>query len=71
MSSIRFNKFCWIEKFLNEPLHWTTRESTRRYVALEENSKINENAHVNLLRVSRFRGSIHRFESDFLDDELE
>jgi hypothetical protein len=42
-----------------------------RYVALEGNSKINENAHVYLLKVSRFRRSIHRFESDFLDDELE
>jgi hypothetical protein len=40
-------------------------------VALEGNSKINENVHDNLLRVSRFRESIHRFESDFLDDELE
>jgi hypothetical protein len=65
MSSIRFNKFCWIEKFLKEPLQWTTRGSTRRYVALEENSKINEKAHDNLLRVSRFGGSIHSFESDF------
>jgi hypothetical protein len=71
MSSIRFNKFCWIEKFLKEPLQWTTRGSTRWYAALEGNSKINENAHDNLLRVSRFRGSTHRFESDFLDDELE
>jgi hypothetical protein len=41
------------------------RGSTRRYVALEGNSKINENAHDNLLRLSQFRGSIHRFESDF------
>jgi hypothetical protein len=47
------------------------RGSTRRYVTLGGNSKINENAHGNLLRVSRFGGSIHRFESDFLDDELE
>jgi hypothetical protein len=47
------------------------RGSTRRYVALEENSKINEKTHDNLLRVSRFGGSIHIFESDFLDDELE
>jgi hypothetical protein len=35
-------------------------------VFLEGNSKINEKTHGNLLRVSRFRGSIHRFESDFL-----
>jgi hypothetical protein len=47
------------------------RGFTRRYVALEENSKNNEKTHGNLLRVSRFGGSIHRFESDFLDDELE
>jgi hypothetical protein len=47
------------------------RGSTRRYVALGGNSKINENVYDNLLRVSRFGGSIHRFESDFLDDELE
>jgi hypothetical protein len=59
------------KKFLKEPLQWTTRESTRRYVALEGNSKINEKAHGNLLRVSRFRESIHRFESDFLNDKLE
>jgi hypothetical protein len=39
-------------------------------VALEGNSKINEKAHDNLLRVSRFGGSIYRFESYFLDDEL-
>jgi hypothetical protein len=41
------------------------RGCTRRYVALEENSKINEKTHVNLLRVSRFGGSIHRFDSNF------
>jgi hypothetical protein len=41
------------------------RGSTRRYVALEGNSKINEKAHGNLLRVSRFGGSIYRFELDF------
>jgi hypothetical protein len=41
------------------------RGSIRRYAALEGNSKINEKAHGNLLRLSRFRGSIHRFESDF------
>jgi hypothetical protein len=40
-------------------------------VALEGNSKINEKAHGNLLRVSQFEESIHRFESDFLDDKLE
>jgi hypothetical protein len=40
-------------------------------VALEGNSKINEKDHDNLLRVSRFEWSIHRFKSDFLDDELE
>jgi hypothetical protein len=40
-------------------------------VALEGNSKINEKAHGNLLRVSHFGGSIYRFESYFLDDELE
>jgi hypothetical protein len=34
-------------------------------VALEGNCKINEKAHDNLLRVSRFGGSIHRFKSDF------
>jgi hypothetical protein len=34
-------------------------------VVLEENSKINEKTHGNLLRVSQFGGSIHRFESDF------
>jgi hypothetical protein len=34
-------------------------------MALEGNSKINEKAHGNLLRVSRFGVSIHRFESDF------
>ena len=36
-----------------------------RYVTLEGNLKINEKAHDNLLRVSRFGGCIHRFESDF------
>jgi hypothetical protein len=30
---------------LNELLQWTTRGSTRRYVALEGNSKIYEKAH--------------------------
>jgi hypothetical protein len=34
-------------------------------MTLEGNSKINEKAHGNLLRVSRFEGSIHKFESDF------
>jgi hypothetical protein len=65
MSSIRFNKFCWIEKFLKGPLQWTVRGYTRRYVALEGNSKINVKARVNLLRVSWFGGSINSFESDF------
>jgi hypothetical protein len=55
----------WIENFLKKSLQWTTRGSIRRYVALEGNFKINEKAYGNLLRVSRFRGSIHRFESDF------
>jgi hypothetical protein len=47
------------------------RGSIRRYVALKGNFKINEKTHDNLLRVSRFGGSIHKFESDFLYDELE
>jgi hypothetical protein len=34
-------------------------------VAIEGNSKINEKTHDNLLRVSRFGVSIHKFESDF------
>jgi hypothetical protein len=35
--------------------------SIRRYVTLEGNSKIYEKrAHGNLLRVSQFKGSIHR-----------
>jgi hypothetical protein len=34
-------------------------------VALEGNFKINKKAHGNLLRVSQFGRSIHRFESDF------
>jgi hypothetical protein len=46
------------------------RGSTRRYVALEGNSKIYEKAHGNLLRVSRFGGSFRRL-NQFLDDELE
>jgi hypothetical protein len=53
------------KKFLKEPLQWTTSASIRRYITLEGNFKINEKAHGNLLRVSRFRESIHRFESDF------
>jgi hypothetical protein len=48
------------KKVLKEPLQWTMRESTRIYVALEGNSKIWENVHSKLLRVSQFSGYIHR-----------
>jgi hypothetical protein len=39
MSSISFVEY---KKFLKEPLQWTTRGSTRKYAALEGNSRFYE-----------------------------